>query len=52
MGEPVKATTQTQSVNINDKGDIPEGFFDDPVMDAKARGVEYKVRTVVRNTES
>ena len=52
MGEPVKAITQTQSVNINDKGDIPEGFFDDPVMDAKARGVEYKVRTVVRNTES
>ena len=26
-----------------DKGDIPEGFFDDPVLDAKARGVEYKV---------
>ena len=26
-----------------DRGDLPEGFFDDPVMDAKARGVEYKV---------
>ena len=25
-----------------DQGDLPEGFFDDPVMDAKARGVEYK----------
>jgi len=25
-----------------DKGDLPEGFFDDPVMDAKVRGVEYK----------
>ena len=24
-------------------GDLPEGFFDDPVMDAKVRGVEYKV---------
>jgi len=22
--------------------DLPEGFFDDPVMDAKARGIEYK----------
>ena len=22
---------------------LPEGFFDDPVMDAKARGIEYKV---------
>jgi len=22
--------------------EIPEGFFDDPVMDAKARGIEYK----------
>jgi len=25
-----------------DKGDLPAGFFDDPVLDAKARGVEYK----------
>jgi hypothetical protein len=22
---------------------LPEGFFDDPVQDAKARGIEYKV---------
>jgi len=27
---------------IHEKGDLPEGFFDDPVLDAKARGVEYK----------
>ena len=26
--------------------EIPEGFFDDPVMDAKARGIEYKVSFV------
>lgn len=23
-------------------GDLPEGFFDDPIQDAKARGIEYK----------
>ena len=23
---------------------LPEGFFDDPVADAKARGIEYKVK--------
>ena len=23
--------------------ELPEGFFDDPLKDAKARGVEYKV---------
>ena len=34
-----EANTQPQE----DRGDLPEGFFDDPVMDAKARGVEYKV---------
>lgn len=28
-------------VDEKDK-EIPEGFFDDPVMDAKARGKEYK----------
>ena len=22
---------------------LPEGFFDDPIQDAKARGIEYKV---------
>ena len=25
---------------------LPEGFFDDPVQDAKARGIEYKVNWV------
>ena len=30
-------------VHNQDKGDLPEGFFDDPVLDAKVRGVEYKV---------
>ena len=34
-----ESNTQPQE----DRGDLPEGFFDDPVMDAKARGVEYKV---------
>ena len=32
----------TPAVSGADQGDLPEGFFDDPVMDAKARGVEYK----------
>ena len=26
-----------------DDATLPEGFFDDPVQDAKARGIEYKV---------
>lgn len=30
-----------EDVGVKDK-EIPEGFFDDPVMDAKARGIEYK----------
>ena len=24
-------------------GEVPEGFFDDPIQDAKVRGIEYKV---------
>ena len=40
MEVEVKAATNT---GAGDKGDLPEGFFDDPVLDAKARGVEYKV---------
>ena len=32
----------TNITAADDRGDLPEGFFDDPVMDAKARGVEYK----------
>eukprot|EP00092_Neocalanus_flemingeri_P015553 GFUD01016835.1.p1 GENE.GFUD01016835.1~~GFUD01016835.1.p1 ORF type:complete len:301 (-),score=115.97 GFUD01016835.1:123-1025(-) len=39
-----------QEEEVHDEGvtdgeqdkEIPEGFFDDPVMDAKARGIEYK----------
>merc|ERR1719245_2606023 len=32
----------TNITAADDRGDLPEGFFDDPVLDAKARGVEYK----------
>ena len=33
-----------QSAEVDGGGDeLPEGFFDDPLKDAKARGVEYKV---------
>jgi len=28
--------------NGEDDTKLPEGFFDDPIMDAKARGIEYK----------
>ena len=35
-------TVDTNITAADDRGDLPEGFFDDPVMDAKARGVEYK----------
>ena len=32
------------SAEVDGGGDeLPEGFFDDPLKDAKARGVEYKV---------
>ncbi|XP_054283961.1 zinc finger protein 830-like [Macrosteles quadrilineatus] len=27
---------------VDSKDPLPEGFFDDPIMDAKARNVEYK----------
>ena len=40
--KPVKEVPTGQ-----DKGDLPEGFFDDPVMDAKVRGVEYKVCNLI-----
>ena len=42
MGETGSPKPVTE-VPPQDKGDLPEGFFDDPVMDAKVRGVEYKV---------
>jgi len=44
MGEAdsPKPVTEVPSSGGQDKGDLPEGFFDDPVMDAKVRGVEYK----------
>ena len=35
----------------DDKGDLPEGFFDDPIQDAKARGIEYKVGTDKRTDQ-
>jgi len=43
MGEASpKPVTETPSASEDKGGDLPEGFFDDPVMDAKVRGVEYK----------
>lgn len=44
MGEasPKPVTETPATSQSGGKGDLPEGFFDDPVMDAKARGVEYK----------
>jgi len=44
MGEEAspKPVTETPSSAGDKGGDLPEGFFDDPVMDAKVRGVEYK----------
>ena len=30
---------------------MPEGFFDDPIQDAKARGIEYKVKKSERQAE-
>ena len=46
MGEasPKPVTETPATSQSGGKGDLPEGFFDDPVMDAKARGVEYKVQ--------
>jgi len=38
---PVDEKDSDNTLEGNDK-DIPEGFFDDPVQDAKARGIEYK----------
>jgi len=43
LGEEIKRQSKTEPTQVpGDKGDLPEGFFDDPVQDAKARGVEYK----------
>ena len=49
MGEasPKPVTETPATSQSGGKGDLPEGFFDDPVMDAKARGVEYKVHCVI-----
>ena len=49
MEVEVKAATNT---GAGDKGDLPEGFFDDPVLDAKARGVEYKVNNLINLTRA
>jgi len=35
-------STTSEPAQEEDKGDLPEGFFDDPIQDAKARGIEYK----------
>ena len=40
--EMEEVTSAPSNSTRADQGDLPEGFFDDPVMDAKARGVEYK----------
>ena len=32
--------------SAEDGTDLPEGFFDDPIQDAKARGIEYKVHFI------
>ncbi len=29
---------------VGEDATLPEGFFDDPVQDAKVRGIEYKVK--------
>jgi len=37
------STSKTESdTEMKEDGALPEGFFDDPVQDAKARGIEYK----------
>merc|ERR1711874_630874 len=33
---------ESQDENTEDQTTVPEGFFDDPIEDAKARGIEYK----------
>ena len=40
--EMEEVTSVPRNTTRADQSDLPEGFFDDPVMDAKARGVEYK----------
>ncbi|XP_058792425.1 zinc finger protein 830 [Phymastichus coffea] len=45
LNEKLEMTTEaTETKNSKDstQSTLPEGFFDDPVMDAKARNVEYK----------
>jgi len=42
LQEEMEVEVKAPEPPTNDKGDLPEGFFDDPVLDAKARGVEYK----------
>ena len=54
MGEDAspKPVIETPSSAGDKGGDLPEGFFDDPVMDAKVRGVEYKVCCYNKDTFS
>jgi len=39
----VEGPEQAPAGSEEDGTDLPEGFFDDPIQDAKARGIEYKV---------
>jgi len=41
-GDAAAAGSSRTAVEGEDAS-LPEGFFDDPVQDAKARGIEYKV---------
>ena len=38
-----KKGTEPPVIGPTEDVSLPEGFFDDPIQDAKARGIEYKV---------
>ena len=38
-----KKRTEPPVIGVTEDVSLPEGFFDDPIQDAKARGIEYKV---------
>ncbi|XP_066600957.1 zinc finger protein 830 [Prorops nasuta] len=40
--KPIKNNNKNENFNDTKCIVLPEGFFDDPIMDAKARNVEYK----------
>ena len=39
-----KKGTEPPVIGPTEDVSLPEGFFDDPIQDAKARGIEYKVK--------